>query len=123
MFTLVFTLMFSTTSFAEWTKWLRDSRGNIFYVDFERTRKVDGYVYYWTLVDYVTRREQGHSSALDYWRGDCKLFRSKNLSQRTYEGQMGRGDVLETFDEEDVNWTYPVPNSASEVILVDVCAR
>ena len=49
--TLVFTLMFSSTSFAEWTKVGVGMDGDSYYVDFERIRKVDEYVYYWQLAD------------------------------------------------------------------------
>ena len=33
---LVFTVMFSSTSFAQWTKVGNNSRGDTFYIDFER---------------------------------------------------------------------------------------
>ena len=51
--TLVFSLtMFASTSYAEWTKVDESVDGDTFYVDFERIRKVDGYVYWWSLRDY-----------------------------------------------------------------------
>ena len=42
IFTLAFTLMFSSTSFAEWTEVSKNIRGDTFYVDFERIRKAMG---------------------------------------------------------------------------------
>jgi hypothetical protein len=43
---LIFSLMFSSTSFADWTKVSSSGGGaNTFYVDFERIRKHGGYVY------------------------------------------------------------------------------
>ena len=39
IFTLVFTVMFSSASFAGWTKVAESVKGNTFYVDFERIRK------------------------------------------------------------------------------------
>jgi len=47
IFTLIFTLMFSSSSFAGWTAIDKDAVGTD-YVDFERIRKHDGFVYYWT---------------------------------------------------------------------------
>ena len=79
VFTLVFTLMFSSTSFAGWTKVTKGELGDTFYVDFERIRKHDGYVYYWVLTDYLRPTAQGHLSTTKYCQGDCKLFREKVL--------------------------------------------
>jgi len=47
------TVMFSSPSYAEWTKVNKDADGNTNYVDFERIRKHVGYVYYWELSDYL----------------------------------------------------------------------
>jgi len=126
IFTLVFTMVLSPTSFAEWTKMgFVNADGGVvtFYLDYERIRKHAGYVYYWTIADHSTRSDGGYMSSMGYWRGDCKLFRVKNLVARNYSGQMGRGDNLATYDEEDANWTYPTPNSPNEWFLEDACAR
>ena len=48
---LTFSVMFSSTSFAGWTKVAENVSGDTFYVDFERIRKHGGYVYYWRLSD------------------------------------------------------------------------
>ena len=40
--------MFSSTSFADWTKVDESEIGN-HYVDFDKIRKYDGFVYFWTL--------------------------------------------------------------------------
>ena len=48
IFTLLFsTVMFSSTSSAEWTEIGENVGRDTYYVDFERIRKVDGYVYFW----------------------------------------------------------------------------
>ena len=60
IFTLLFsTLMFSTPSYGEWTKVGANVRGTNFYVDFDRIRKHDGYVYFWTLNDYLKPTKRG----------------------------------------------------------------
>ena len=48
---LVPTVMFSSPSYAKWTKVSENVDGDILYVDFERIRKHGGYVYYWRLRD------------------------------------------------------------------------
>ena len=56
------------------------NESNTFYVDFERIREVDGYVYYWTLTDFLKPNKYGVWSGKIYNQGDCKLFREKRLS-------------------------------------------
>ena len=120
--TLVFTLMFSSTSFAEWTKVGKDTDGNTFYVDFERIRKHDGYVYWWDLSDYLKPRQE-YLSAKQYNQGDCKLFRVKYLSDSYYTQPMGQGTPSTTSNKPDKEWRYPSPNSVIETILKSVCSR
>jgi hypothetical protein len=91
IFTLVFTLMFSSTSFAEWTKVSDSADGDTHYVDFERMRKVDGYVYYWVVTDLLKPDKDGDFSYKAYIQGDCKLFRVKYLSTSYHKEPMGGG--------------------------------
>ena len=74
------TMMFASPSYAEWTEVGPSVEGDTFYVDYERIRKHDGYVYYWELVDYLKPNKYGTWSAKVYNQGDCKLFRFKSLS-------------------------------------------
>ena len=98
------------------------NRGDIFYVDFERIRKVDGYVYYWSLSDYLKPTKFGDLSSKSYDQGDCKLFRYKGLSWSFHKEPMG-GGTGETFNYNDNDWRYPPPNSIDESILKLVCSR
>ena len=122
IFTLVFTLMFSSTSFADWTKVSESVNGTSLYVDFERIRKHDGYVYWWVLGDYLKPSEYGTLSVKAYNQGDCKLFRYKELSVSFHKEPMGwgSGDVRELVNK---GWRYPPPDSAYETILKTVCSR
>ena len=119
--TLVFTVMFSSTSFAEWTKVSENVLGDTVYVDFERIRKVDGYVYIWELIDYLKPDKYGDLSVKLYIQGDCKLFRYKNLSFSYHKEPMGGGTGDVNTQKQD--WTYPPPNSVSETLLKSVCSR
>ena len=122
IFTLLFTVMFSSASFAEWTKVNESVNGHTYYVDLERTRKHDGYVYYWQLTDYIKPTKIGHSSSKIYVQGDCNLIRYKYLSWSFHKGQMGGGTSLVDNDS-DKNWTYPTPNSVTEGVLKEVCSQ
>ena len=77
---LVSTVMFSSPSYAEWTKVTKTVDGDTLYVDFESIRKHGGYFYYWYLLDYLKPTFQGYLSSKGYIQGDCKLFRLKYLT-------------------------------------------
>jgi hypothetical protein len=124
MLALSFTVMFSSTSFAEWTKVGTTAGGaHTFYVDFERIRKHGGYVYFWTLSDYLKPTKTGRLSGKVYRQGDCKLFRVKILSDTYYNTPMGRGEVASGSNKPEKDWSYPPPNSSGEIILKLVCSR
>jgi len=88
---LVSTVFFSSPSYAKWTKVAEGTKGNTYYVDFERIRKHDGFFYYWVLTDYLKPDKDGDLSAKMYKQGDCKLFRFKVLSISTHKEPMGGG--------------------------------
>jgi hypothetical protein len=108
--------MFSSSSYAGWTQVTENKDGEILYVDFERMRKVDGYVYWWGLREGVLSRKV-------YRQGDCKLFRYKSLSYFLHNQPMGEGTPISSSNIPDTEWTYPSPNSSIETILKSVCSR
>ena len=123
IFTLLFSsVFFSSSSYAGWEKVSADAGGNTHYVDYERIRKVDGFVYYWYLSDLLKPDKDGDLSSKTYIQGDCKLFRHKGLSGSFHKEPMGggTGDVQEPVKK---GWKYPSPNSVSETILKSVCSR
>ena len=115
---LLITLMFSSTSYAEWTKLNKDVNGTTFYLDFERIKKHDGYVYFWILNDYLKPLSGGSFSGKFYVQGDCKLFRMKTLSTSLYKEPMSKG-TGETFTPPD-KWKY-LPNSVLELVTKSLC--
>ena len=123
IFTLIFTVMFSSPSYSEWTKVGKTTSGQTHYVDFERIRKHDGYVYYWFLGDFLKPDKQGELSGKIYYQGDCKLFRFKSLSYSFHKEPMGQGTPSTSSNQPYKEWTYPPPNSAGETILKKVCSR
>ena len=121
---LVFTVMFSSTSYAGWTKLGENVDGDTFYVDFKRIRKHDGYVYFWYLNNYFKPNKYGNFSSKIYQQGDCKIFRVKYLSGSFHKEPMG-GGTAETIPvpESYKDWRYPSPTSSSETVLKSVCSR
>jgi hypothetical protein len=118
--TFLFSLMFSSPSYSEWTKVSEDGNGDTFYVDFETIRKVDGYIYWWSLRDYLKPDKWGDLSGKRYYQGDCKLFRTKFLSSSYQKEPMG-GGTGDSYSPENPEWEYPVPNSPIGTILKSVC--
>jgi len=124
IFTLTFSAMFLSPSYAGWTEVVKDGKGNTFYVDFERMRKVDGQVYWWQLADYLKPDQGGDLSVKVYAQGDCKLFRLKSLSFSYHKEPMGEGiGLIEEPNEKFKNWLYPPPDTSVENILKSVCNR
>ena len=117
------TVMFSSPSYAEWTKLGENVHGNTFYLDYERIRKHDGYVYSWDLTDYLKPTKYGDLSSKLYLQGDCKLFRYKVLSDSYHIEPMGRGTPSTSSSKPDTEWRYPSPNSSSETTFKQVCNR
>jgi hypothetical protein len=114
--------MFSTPSYAEWTKVSESGSGNNFYVDFERIKKQGRYIYFWQLSDYFRPTPTGRLSGKTYRQGDCKLLRIKLLSDQYYNEPMGRGEIASYSNIPDENWRYPSPNSSNETTLEVVCS-
>ena len=114
--------MFSSHSYAGWTKVGKSVNGDTFYVDYERIRKHDGYVYWLVLLDRLKPSSTGRLSNKIYRQGDCKLFRFKSLSYSFHNEPMG-GGTGDTHNNPDGEWNYPSPGSGNEFALKQVCNR
>jgi hypothetical protein len=124
IFTLLFsTLVFSSPSYAGWTEVEKNVVGSTSYVDFDRIRKHDGYVYYWVLSDLLKPSKSGVLSVKAYYQGDCKLFRLKYLSLSFYTEPMGNGTLTGSNNTPDKEWRYPPPSSSGETVLNSVCSH
>ena len=121
LFTLLFSVIFSSASFGDWTWCCSAANGtHEHYIDFEKIKKVDGYTYYWTLADLLEPDKDGDFSYVGYLQGDCKLSRKKNLSEFYYTQPMGIGSVTNN-PIKNPEWTYNPPGSAHEEMLKRVC--
>ena len=124
IFTLLFTVLLSAPSYAKWT-WLGDHKiGFTFYVDFERIRKVDGFVYFWTLTDYALPLQLVYLSNKFYIQGDCNNemgLRYKILIANFYKEQMGNGNYITETNQG--GWIYPDDYDYYEKPLQMVCNK
>ena len=115
--------MFSAGSWAEWTEVSGAFDGSSTnYVDFERIRKVNGLVYYWTIQDLLEPTEEGDMSYKVYYKADCETMRAMNLTFTWYSLPMAEGTAAGTFTP-DPEWHYAQPDSVLETTLLAVCAH
>jgi len=124
-FIFIILIMFSTSLYAEWELITKSEDNKAWvYLDTERIKKIDGFTYYWTLINYHNDEEAKNfetKSSTSYHKADCKLFREKTLNLNFYKKLFGRGDVFESIDTSRENWFYPPPVSISEYSLGFVC--
>ena len=119
---MTFSMQFSAGSWAEWTEVSEGAKGNKYYVDFDRIRKVNGLVYYWMLRDRLEPGEYGSLSTKLYNKADCETMREMRLSFSTYKLPMAEGTAAGPFTP-DPEWMYAPPDSVLEDILEAVCAH
>ena len=118
-FTIIFSMMFTSVSFAEWTLVSTSVDGDELFVDFDRIRKNDGLVYFWMLTNFLEPDQYGTLSSQEYSKADCKLFRTQSLNATFYKLQNADGDG-ET-DSTVSDWRYHKPNTSGEAVLNSVC--
>jgi len=117
---LLFTLLFSSASYAKWTKVVATD-SNTFYIDVGKVKKKDGYVYYWELSDYLKPDKWKHMSSKTLMEGDCNIPRKARQIYATYYSQpMGNG-LASISSSEKQDWHHSVPNSVLERMLNFAC--
>ena len=116
----IFSIIFSSSSFAGWNQIGDDVSGNNYYINYSKVKKIDGYHYYRWMVDMVKPDNDGDLSYISYTQGDCKFSRYMTLSEYYYPQAMGEGSV-ETNQIQNPEWRYPAPESMNEYILELAC--
>ena len=117
---IIFTFLFSTTSWGDWSYVTESVDGRKFYYDKDRIRKRGKLLYVWVLVDYIKPSEWGDLSSTTYVQLDCSIFRFKRLKYLTYNKSMGEGKMTTDYTPPD-EWEYPKPNTSGETFYNKVC--
>ena len=81
------TILFSSTSFSEWKKIEIKDYKNSYYIDFDKIKKENGFVFWWDMINFSKSTPEGYLSVRGYKQGDCKLFRVMYLSSSFYKNQ------------------------------------
>ena len=119
---LLFSVIISFSSYAEWTYIGKDDDGEYsYYIDLQTLRKIDGYVYFWNLMDFDKPDEFGNMSGVTYSQGDCGITRSKYLTSVSYKKPMGE-EVADTYTEPNPEWEYITPYTVGEFLLNTSCS-
>ena len=120
---IIFTFLFSTTSWGDWNYVTETVKGNRFYYDKDRIRKRGKYLYFWELVDYIKPSAYGDLSTTTYVQLDCSIFRYKDLKVQFYNKSMGEGNITTdtTPKGKHGEWKYPTRNSSKEYMFEKIC--
>ena len=120
---IIFTFLFSNTSWGEWTYVVESVNGDKYYYDKDRVRKNKKFLYLWDLVDFPKPDEFGNLSVTRYIQLDCSVLQFKNLKLQVYKKSMGEGEMLQEWTPtgEHGEWKYPQPNSAIGDMYNKIC--
>jgi hypothetical protein len=117
---IIFTFLFSTTSWGEWTYVTSDVNGLKYHYDKDRVRKNGKYLYVWTLLDLLKPVVGKYFSTIYYRELDCSILRYKDLKETFYKKSMGEGESR-TLENPPDKWRYPTPNTVKEFMLNKIC--
>jgi len=122
-------LIFATSSLhAEW-KYISTSKdsGEKFYIDTKTLKKVDGYIYFWNLIELPKAVEFSETDSIKsmqtYNQVDCKFPKSMAVSRYIFDGSMGNGKLISAPMPDYIlnTWEYPPPESSFSQMLTYVC--
>ena len=119
---IIFSFLFSTTSWGDWNYVVENKSGSKFYYDKDRVRKSGKFIYFWELQDYIKPSEMGDLSYTGYTELDCSIFRFKTLKFQTYNKSMGEGEQTSEFTPKD-EWEYPTPGTVIEGMVNKICKK
>ena len=119
-FFAIFFLLLTSQVFAGWIQVSKNVDGDIFYVDFDRIKKHNGYTYYYMLGDYLTPKV-GDLSVQYYRQVDCKSYRHRTISYVFYKQSMGKGTGQ--VDNKMGDWDTTSKNSTNNTVHKMICNR
>ena len=114
---LLFSILVSFNSFAEWTP--VDSNDDVTtFIDFNTIKKHNEFIYWWNMVE--SESLEGESGKF-YVQGDCGISRTKILTMIAYNESMGK-EELERETPDNPKWKYLTPDSVAGFLL-DISCR
>ena len=113
-------LWFSINTYAaSWEK-VVDVDGDTYYVDLENIKRHNGYIYYWTMYDYLEPMPKlGFLSGIGKYKVDCQQKKQTWISLSLYSQNMGKGKLLS--DEKPNQTIYLQPQMPMFKAMEFVC--
>ena len=115
---LLFSILISFNSYGEWVQVSTSVTGMTTFVNIDKIKENNDYIYYWTLTNNYT--DDSNKSAKAYRKSDCAVNRFKVLAFYSYSEPMGGGRLLSQFTPPD-EWQYAIPNSVDDTLLTYTC--
>ena len=115
---LLFSMLISFNSFAEWTP--VDTNDDVTtFIDFNTIKKHNEFIYWWNMVEYEKESTTGKSAKF-YVQGDCGISQTKILTLIAYNESMGK-EELERETPDNPEWKYLTPDSVAGFLLDTSC--
>ena len=120
---VLFLVMISFNSYAEWSLVARSTDKIEYYIDFDRVSKNNGYVYYWVLSNFPSPPYAKGKSSLELYEVNCSPpIKERRKAYYFYNSTMGKkGTRSPVFDTSTGPWEYSVPGSVQERLIEAVC--
>ena len=116
-------LLFTSQVFAAWHKVDENNEGTEFYLDFDKMRKHSGYIYIWSVDNYLKPGKYGIISEKIYNEIDCKKLRVRFLSGTFHTKPMGE-EPATIHEMRNLNqWISYNPGTSGETLLKAACSK
>jgi len=113
----LFSILISFNSYGEWVQVSKSVSGMTTFININKIKKNNDYIYYWTLTNYA---DGSNESAKAYRQSDCVVNRFKVLAFYNYSKSMGGGRPVSQFTPPD-EWQYAIPNTVDDTLLTYTC--
>ena len=116
-------LLIYSPSYSKWEEVFIYGEGDVIHIDKDRIRFKGENVLYWVLNDLRKTKDIFNAkSILNYYQVNCDEFQYKLLEEVRCLKPMGLGGcekmpLINDFQQ----WSYPIPNSITDVTLNKVC--
>ena len=120
LFVIILFFSFIPISFSDWKLSATNIDGTKYYLDLENIKYNNGYLYIWTLSDYIKPSPNGILSYTSLEELDCKIPRKlRQLSGISHKTPMGRDN--DSVDNKTREWRYPKPNTIGTSLMEVAC--
>ena len=119
---LLFSLLISFNSYADWKLIAESDYDDFFYIDLTTIQERGGYVNYWELTDLTIPLE--NTPILSYTKLvqiDCIEVSRRDKVKYYYTQQMAEGDLFDQDQSPSNNWLYAPPGSVYYGLVKYVC--